>query len=83
MRMSNSTQWRVTLEGDPSMRLTFEQADSFLEAAADDQRQTTEHSFVITVMNVLHSIPYLCEAKDPGIKHYGNLPLMAGRHTIR
>jgi hypothetical protein len=81
-RLSNSTQWRITLEGDPSMRLTFEQADSFLNPRPG-QRKSTDHSFIITVMNVLHAIPYLCEDKDPGIKHHGNMPLMAGRYTMR
>jgi hypothetical protein len=80
--ISNSTQWRVTIEGDPSMRLTFEQADRFT-ADGKNERKSTEHSFIITVMTVLHAIPYLCEATKPGIKHYGNLPLMAGRYTIR
>jgi 4-hydroxy-tetrahydrodipicolinate reductase len=80
--LSNSTQWRVTVHGDPSMRLTFEQADHF-SADRPNERKSTEHSFIITVMNVLHAIPYLCEAKEPGIKHYGNLPLMAGRYALR
>jgi len=80
--ISNSTQWRVTVEGEPSMRLTFEQADRF-GPGGGNPRKSTEHSFVITVMNVLHAIPYLCAEKTPGIKHYGNLPLMAGRYTMR
>jgi len=80
--ISNSTQWRVTVEGDPSMRLTFEQADRFGKDGGN-ARKSTEHSFIITVMNVLHAIPYLVRETTPGIKHYGNLPLMAGRHTIR
>lgn len=80
--ISNSTQWRVTVHGDPSMRLTFEQADDF-SAGSAGRRKSTDHSFIITVMNVLHAIPYLAAEKTPGIKHYGNLPLMAGRYTIR
>lgn len=80
--LSNSTQWRVTVNGDPSMRLTFEQADSF-GSGDSNARKSTDHSFIITVMNVLHAIPYLAAEKTPGIKHYGNLPLMAGRYTIR
>jgi hypothetical protein len=79
--LSNSTQWRITLEGDPSMRLSFEQADSF--AGGANERKSCDHSFIITVMNVLHAIPYLCEEKEPGIKHHFNLPLMAGRYTAR
>ena len=80
--LSNSTQWRVTLEGDPSMRLTFEQADHF-RPGVPNERKTTDHSFIITAMNVLHAIPYLCAEPTPGIKHYGNLPLMAGRYAAR
>jgi len=64
------------------MRLTFEQADSF-SGDGGNPRKSTEHSFIITVMNVLHAIPYLCEEKEPGIKHYANIPLMAGRYTMR
>ena len=80
--ISNSTQWRVTVHGDPSMRLSFEQADSFT-AGQSNPRKSTEHSFIITVMNVLHAIPYLAAETSPGIKHYGNLPLMGGRFTMR
>jgi hypothetical protein len=80
--LSNSTQWRVTIEGDPSMRLTFEQADSFT-GSGTNPRKSTEHSFIITEMNVLHAIPYLAQETEPGIKHNGNLPLMAGRYTMR
>jgi len=80
--ISNSTQWRITVDGEPSMRLTFEQADHFNDPAGNP-RKSTEHSFIITAMNVLHAIPYLCKEKVPGIKHYANLPLMAGRYTIR
>ena len=80
--MSNSTQWRITVEGDPSMRLTFEQADSFL-GRIGARAKSTEHSFIMTAMNIVNAIPYLCEAREPGIKHHANLPLMAGRHTLR
>lgn len=80
--LSNSTQWRVTVHGDPSMRLSFEQADSFAPGEPN-RRKSTEHSFAITVMNVLHAIPYLAAEKSPGIKHYGNLPLMGGPFTMR
>jgi 4-hydroxy-tetrahydrodipicolinate reductase len=81
--LSNSTQWRVTVEGDPSLRLTFEQSDSFFGAPTDDARKSTDHSFIITAMNVINAIPYVCAAPEPGIKHHGNLPLMAGRYVMR
>jgi hypothetical protein len=34
-------------------------------------------------MNLLYAIPYLRAETTPGIKHYGNLPLMAERYTAR
>lgn len=80
--LSNSTQWRITVEGDPSMRLTFEQADSFLNPEARGGKSTS-HSYIITAMTLINAIPYLCEQRSPGIRHYADLPLMAGRHTMR
>jgi len=64
------------------IRLTVEQADSFLNPKPG-QRKSPDHSFVITVMNVLHGIPCLCEDKNPGLKNHGNMLLMAGRYTMR
>lgn len=81
--LNSATEWRVTVEGDPSMRLTFEQANSFLNPAADKGTPSAQHSFLVTAMNVLNAIPYLCEETAPGIKHYANLPLMGGRYSIR
>jgi hypothetical protein len=80
--LSNSTQWKIIVEGDPSMRLTFEQADSILNPQPG-QKKKIKHSYVIAVMNVLHAIPYLCEQTEPGIRHHANMPLMAGRYTMR
>jgi hypothetical protein len=76
---NNHTQWSVTIEGEPSLRCTFEQADSF---AGHSKREHTEPAMICTTMHAINAIPYVCEA-TPGIKTFLNLPLMAGRHSLR
>lgn len=74
------THWSVTIEGEPSLRCKFEQASSFKESAPTQAH--TEPAMICTAMHAVNAIPYICAA-DPGIKTFIDLPLMAGRHTMR
>lgn len=76
---SNDTQWSVTIEGEPSLRCTFEQASTFAEGAAQAH---TEPAMVCTAMHAVNAIPYVCDAA-PGIRTFLDLPLMAGRYALR
>lgn len=76
-QLSNAQMWRITLDGDPDMRLTFEQPVKEHAAGA----QTTAHGVIATVMNVLHAIPVL--DGRVGIQTYNTLPMMAGRYALR
>lgn len=75
--LTNAQMWRITLEGAPPLRLTFEQAGEGLERAA----HSTNHGVVATAMSVLHAIPVL--QGRVGIQTYRDLPMMAGRHAVR
>lgn len=76
---NDHTQWSVTIEGEPSLRCTFEQAATFAAGGGGDH---TEPAMICTTMHAINAIPYVCEA-TPGIKTFLNLPLMAGQHTLR
>jgi hypothetical protein len=76
---SNHTQWSVTIEGDPSLRCTFEQAATF---AGGDTKHHTDPAMICTTMHAINAIPYVCKA-TPGIKTFLDLPLLAGRYAIR
>jgi hypothetical protein len=80
--LDNAQQWRITLEGDPSLRLISEQASTFKRKMGREE-QSTDHAIVATTMSVLNAIPYLCEAQEPGIKTLLNLPLIAARYGAR
>ena len=73
---SNDTQWSVTIEGEPSLRCVFEQAETF-ERKASGQGHTTP-AMICTAMHAVNAIPCVCEA-PPGIRTFLDLPLIAGR----
>ncbi|MGH8445673.1 MAG: NAD(P)H-dependent amine dehydrogenase family protein [Solimonas sp.] len=77
---SNHTQWSVTIEGEPSLRCTFEQAASFERPDADGSH--TAPAMICTAMHAVNAIPYVCEAA-PGIRTFLDLPLLAGRYAMR
>jgi hypothetical protein len=76
---SNHTQWSVTIEGDPSLRCTFEQASTFSGNVAQEH---TDPAMICTCMHAINAIPYVCDAA-PGIKTFLDLPLLAGRFALR
>lgn len=76
---SNHTQWSVTIEGDPSLRCTFEQASTF---AGNETQEHTDPAMICTCMHAINAIPYVCDAQA-GIKTFLDLPLIAGRYSVR
>jgi hypothetical protein len=74
------THWSVTIEGEPSLRCVFEQASSFKGKSTSSDH--TEPAMICTAMHAVNAISYVCAA-SPGIKTFLDLPLMAGRFTIR
>ena len=78
--VGDHTHWRVTIEGEPSLRCKFEQATSFKASTAHSH--TTEPAMICTAMHAVNAISYVCAA-EPGIKTFIDLPLMAGRYTMR
>lgn len=74
------THWSVTIEGEPSLRCVFEQAASFRNKSSSSDH--TEPAMICTAMHAVNAIHYVCAA-EPGIKTFLDLPLLAGRHTVR
>lgn len=73
---SNDTQWSVTIEGEPSLRCVFEQAETF-DKKHEGQGHTAP-AMICTAMHAVNAIPYVCAAA-PGIRTFLDLPLIAGR----
>ena len=59
--------WTVTLEGEPSLRAQFTSLASFEHARERSLAEHTHASDIATAMQVVNSIPALCEAA-PGIR---------------
>lgn len=77
---NNDSEWRVTLEGDPSFRVRFEYAPSFANPVTDVRH--VKPSMIATAMHAVHAIGPVCDA-SPGIKTFLNLPMIMGAHTLR
>lgn len=75
--IDNDTQWRVTLEGKPSLRCTFEPRYSFIGRALDAVPDYNP-SGLATAMAAVNSLRPLCAAK-PGLLTSADLPLPRGR----
>jgi 2,4-diaminopentanoate dehydrogenase len=71
--LDNDTQWRVTIEGTPSLRCTFEPRYSFLHGAARPAPDFNP-SGLATAMAAVNSLHALCAA-PPGIRLASDLPL--------
>jgi hypothetical protein len=69
----NDTQWRVTIEGDPSLRCTFEPRYSFLDKALEST-PAWNPSGLATAMAAVNSLAPLIEA-PPGVLTSVDLPL--------
>ena len=70
--------WTVTIEGEPSLRAHFTSLASFEHARERSLAEHTHASDIATAMQVVNSIPALCEAA-PGIRGTFELgPVFAG-----
>lgn len=71
--LDNDTQWRVTIEGTPSLRCTFEPRYSFLQGASGAVPDFNP-SGLATAMAAVNSLHALCAA-PPGLHLASDLPL--------
>jgi hypothetical protein len=71
--LDNDTQWRVTIEGTPSLRCTFEPRYSFLQGASGAVPDFNP-SGLATAMAAVNSLHALCAA-PPGLRLASDLPL--------
>ena len=72
--LDNDTQWRVTIEGTPSLRCTFEPRYSFIQAASGAPFPDFNPSGLATAMAAVNSLHAVCAA-PPGIRLASELPL--------
>lgn len=80
--LDNDTQWRVTIEGTPSLRCTFEPRYSFLQSAAGTTAPDFNPSGLATAMAAVNSLRALCAA-PPGVRLASDLPLPHCRQIAR
>ena len=66
--------WKVTIEGSPSMVL-----EATIAVHGEDEN---DQGCLGTAMHAVHAIGPVCAA-GPGIRTFLDLPLLAGRHTLR
>lgn len=78
--MDNDTQWRVTIEGTPSLRCTFEPRYSFAGRALE--LIDFNPSGLATAMAAVNSLRPVCAA-PPGFLTSADLPLPRGRGAMR
>lgn len=70
--------WTVTIEGEPSLRTHFSSLASFEHASQRSLAEHTHAADIATAMQVVNSIPAVCEA-EPGIRGTFELgPVFAG-----
>lgn len=65
--------WRITLEGDVHLVVDVALAPD------DPQPVRTAQGLSTTGYHCVNAVPYVCEAPEPGIKTFLDLPLIAGR----
>ena len=71
---NNDTQWRVTIEGTPSLRCTFEPRYSFIDGAIERLAPDYNPSGLATAMAAVNSLAAVCAAR-PGLLGSTDLPL--------
>jgi hypothetical protein len=75
--LANGGMWRVTLKGDPSIKVTMIHDKPESGLGMGDEGVTS------TSMSVIHAIPYMVEKNLVGIQTYNTLPPLAGRYAAR
>ena len=79
--LDNDTQWRVTIEGTPSLRCTFEPRYSFLRTAASQIVPDFNPSGLATAMAAVNSLHSLRDAPSRSLTS-AELPLPRNRHLV-
>ena len=73
MEIPRSSGWRIHLEGDVDLRVDVEIAPD------GPQPEKTAQGLSTTGFHCVNAVPAVCEAPDPGIKTYLDLPIITAR----
>ncbi len=73
MDIPRSSGWRIKIEGDVNLIVDVD----FPEGLSQDER--VAQGLSTTGFHLVNAVPLVCEAADPGIKTYLDLPMITGR----
>jgi 4-hydroxy-tetrahydrodipicolinate reductase len=77
MDIPRESGWRITIEGDVDLVIDVALAPDAPQAVRTAQGLST------TGFHCVNAVPLVCEASDPGIKTYLDLPMITGRMGTR
>ena len=72
MDIPRQSGWRIKLEGDVNLNIDVD----FPSELTQDER--VAQGLSTTAFHIVNAIPLVCEASDPGIKTYLDLPMITG-----
>ena len=70
--LPRSSGWRINIEGDPNLVIDVDFPDGM------PQEQRVAEGLSTTGYHLVNSVPLVCEAPDPGLKTYLDLPMITG-----
>ena len=77
MDIPRESGWRITIEGDVDLVIDVALAPDAPQAVRTAQGLST------TGFHCVNAVAFVCEASDPGIKTYLDLPMITGRMGTR
>jgi len=72
MDLPRESGWRIKLEGDVNLNIDVD----FPSNLTQDER--VAQGLSTTGFHLVNAVPHLCEAADPGLKTYLDLPMITG-----
>ena len=72
MEIPRESGWRISLEGDVNLNVDVD----FPPGSTQDER--VAQGLSTTAFHLVNAVPLVCEASDPGIKTYLDLPMITG-----
>jgi hypothetical protein len=72
MDIPRASGWRIAIEGDVNLHVDVD----FPPELTQDQR--VAQGLSTTGFHLVNAVPLVCEASDPGIKTYLDLPMITG-----
>jgi len=72
MDVPRESGWRIAIEGDVNLNIDID----FPPELSQDER--VAQGLSTTAYHIVNAVPFVCEASDPGLKTYLDLPMITG-----